>query len=296
MTHHFYLGVDGGATKCTVRLEDESGRLLGQETSGPANVRISVDQTWQSIYTALNKVLESNGLSLEDPNCQFHAGLGLAGCEVIEAYQDFQSRPHPFKTLVVAPDSHTACLGAHGGEDGSIIIAGTGVVGFQIQNNHTTKVGGFGFPQDDDGGGAWLGLQAVKMTLRCLDGRLPMTGLAKAVYTQFSENQNRLISWAGQANSTMFAELAPIVIKQSEVGDTMALNLLQEAALAINSIGDALHRARAHHDSVLFCSLIGSIAPFLEPYLSRELRSRLRPRKLSPEAGGVLLVRHHLAT
>ena len=52
MKQHLFIGVDGGATKSIVRVEDETGRLLGKEIGGPANIRLSVDQSWQSIHSA----------------------------------------------------------------------------------------------------------------------------------------------------------------------------------------------------------------------------------------------------
>lgn len=292
---HFFIGVDGGATKSTVRIEDDAGKLLGQEISGPANIRISVDQAWQSIHAALTTILRPLAISLDDSHHHFHAGMGLAGCEMPEAYQAFQERSHSFHTLIVSSDAHAACIGAHGGDDGAIIIAGTGVVGYQIQFGQTTKVAGWGFPHDDEGGGAWLGLRAVNVTLQWLDGRLPSSELAKRIYAHFAADLHRFISWTNRANSTAFAELAPLVIQCAATGDPVAIRLLQEAAHAVDHIAQALLVAQAG-SAPLPCSLVGSIATFLEPHLGMALRSRLRPCQLTPDMGAVLLVREYLAT
>lgn len=285
--------MDGGATKSIVRIEDETGVLLAQAQDGPANIRLSVEQAWQSIHGALQKALQPLQVSLNNKEHQFHVGMGLAGCEVKEAYQAFTQSPHDFTTLVVTSDSHTACLGAHQGEDGAIIIIGTGVVGLQIEAGKTTKVGGWGFPQDDEGGGAWLGLEAVKVALQWKDGRLPISGLATSVYEHFKDH-DQLVTWSNQANSTAFAELAPLVIAQAKLGDEVAVALLKRAAEEIDRVGDALQRAQTDPDANLPCSLIGSIAPFLEPHLNKTLRARLRPFMSSPDAGAVVLVRQFL--
>ncbi len=155
-----------GQQKCTVRVEDEAGRLLGRETSGQANIRLSVSHAWQSIYTALEKILLPLNIALRDKRFCFHAGMGIAGCEIPVAYQAFLNQAHSFTTLVVTSDAHTACLGAHGGNDGAIIIVGTGVVGFQVESQHTVKVGGWGFPHDDEIGACTRALHAVGMTLQ----------------------------------------------------------------------------------------------------------------------------------
>jgi glucosamine kinase len=327
MSQSFFIGVDGGASKCTVRLEDESGRVLGRESSGPANIRLSVQQTWQSIYAALEKILKPLAMKLEDKKYRWQVGMGLAGCEVTAAYQAFLEQPHCFETLVISSDAHTACLGAHAGKDGAIIIIGTGAVGFQVECGETTKVGGWGFPHDDEGGGAWLGLQAVKATLQALDGRSAVSELSKQVYAKFENDLDRFVAWANQANSTAFAELAPLVIQHSQAGDVFAQAIMQEAAHAIHRLSQALDEAQlgaqvnaqvdaqvdaqanieidaqvdmqvavlADAQSPLPYALIGGIAPFIQPYLNETLRSRILPCELTPDAGAVLLVRGYLA-
>ena len=288
MTKHFFIGVDGGATKCIVRVEDQAGQLLGRESAGPANIRISVEQAWQSIYAALKKILHPNAIQLENPQYHFHMGLGLAGCEILSSYDAFINTPHHFKTLKLTSDAHTACLGAHDGKDGTIIIAGTGVVGFQVSAKETHKIAGWGFPHDDEGGGAWMGLEAVKLTLQWLDERIVSSGLTQAIFAHFHEDINELVAWANQANSTAFAQLAPIVITENEKGDDAARTILQRAAHALDKIWVTL---QAKQKAELACALIGGISTYLQPYLSERLQERLISPKAPPDVGAVWLVK-----
>lgn len=288
MARSLFIGVDGGATKCIVRVEDEAGQLLGRESSGPANIRNSVEQAWQSIYSALDKILNPLSIKLTD-DYRWHVGMGLAGCEVASAYEEFLAQPHIFETLIITSDAHTACVGAHGGKDGAIIIIGTGVVGFQVESGETVKVGGWGFPHDDEGGGAWIGLQAVGLTLQALDGRSPTSALAQAIFAKFDEDLDEFVTWANQANSTAFAELAPLVVKQCQVGDAAAIEIMQKAAAEIDKVAYALD-----FQSEQKCCLIGGIAPFIEPFLDAKFRERISACQLPPDAGAILLVRDYL--
>lgn len=290
MSKHLFIGVDGGASKCVVRLEDEQGQLIGRETSGPATIRFSINQAWASIHAALNKILNSHGISLNDSHYKFHAGMGLAGCEIKEAYSAFLNQQHAFETLVVASDAKTACLGAHGGKDGAIIIVGTGLIGYQLEAGNVTRVGGFGFPHDDKGGGAWLGLKAIGLALQWYDKRVQSSGLAEAVYDYFHQDIDHLVTWANNASSTEFATLAALVIHQSKKGDTSAINLLKVSAKTVLHIGNTLCKAQ-QAVAPLPVALIGGIAPFLEPYLDVALRTRLRPSQLTPDQGAILLVK-----
>lgn len=296
MPEKLYIGVDGGATKCTVRVENEFGKPLGQAGSGPANIRLSVPQAWQSIEDALDKILKPLGIDKLSRDYELHAGMGLAGCEISHAYKAFITYPHRFMTLAVTNDAHTACLGAHAGRDGAMIIAGTGVVGYQIEDGQTAKVSGWGFPHDDIGSGAWLGLEAARITFQAQDGRIAPSGVANAVMAHFGNKLDRFVAWANQANSTAYAELAPVVIRQAKAGDDDAIVLLKTAAHALDAVGNALQVKRKDRSRTLPCAMVGGVAPFVQPYLSEALRSRLVACELPPEAGAILYAKKQLAS
>jgi glucosamine kinase len=288
-----FIGVDGGATKSKVRIENEEGNLLGQGLGGPANIRLSVDKSWESIYYALDEALKVSHIRLEDKNYRFHLGLGLAGCEMRGAMDEFLSRPHPFSSIQLTSDAHIACVGAHKGKEGSIIIVGTGAVGYQIQHGKSSRVSGWGFPHDDEGGGAWLGLEAARQTFQWLDHRSEKSPLVEDVYAFFNNDQERFINWANQANSSEFARLAPLVINHSQQEEIAAIRLMKKAAHAIDRIGVALFKAQIG-DQPLPCSLFGGIAPFIEPWLNNELRACLVPRQADASIGAILMVRHQV--
>jgi glucosamine kinase len=288
VTKDIFIGIDGGGTKTKVRVEHSDGQLIGQAVSGPSNIRLSVDKAWQSIYHAISEVLNSAAISLEDKNYHFHVGMGLAGCEVADIRHDFLSRPHPFTTLELNSDAHTACVGAHGGKEGAIIIVGTGVVGYQIQAGKGTKVSGWGFPHDDEGGGAWLGLEAVRLTFQWIDHRTERSPLVEDIFSYFNSSLEQFVSWSNRANSTEFAKLAPLVINHSQQEEIAAVRLMKKAAHAIDRVGVALAKTQT---KPLQCSLFGGIAPFLEPWLSDELRETLVAREGDANVGAVLMVR-----
>lgn len=283
MIDKIYVGVDGGATKSIISIADVEGNILGRCIGASANIRISVPKTWDAILTNVNKILKDCDLHLQD--LSIHAVMGLAGVEIQDARAQFLATPHPFHTLQLTSDAHIACIGAHAGDDGSIIVVGTGVVGYQIAATKVAKVSGWGFPHDDIGGGAWLGLEAVKLTLQSLDGRETTSALTQAIYQHFDNNLTELVLWANLANSTNFAELAPLVIHAAANNDQAAINLLKKAAHAIEKVWLALG------NTAIPCALVGGVAPFLQSYLSHELQNKLVTCKMSPDAGAILMAR-----
>jgi glucosamine kinase len=288
LTQDIFIGIDGGATKTIARAENAHGELLGQGQGGPANIRLSVENSWQSIHNALNQALAPAGLRLDDDRHRFFCGAGLAGTEVPSACERFLNTPHPFARLMLKSDGYTSCLGAHGGSDGAMIAIGTGTVGYQIEAGKEYKVGGWGFPHGDEGSGAWLGLEAVRLTLQWLDGRGEPSPLLEAVYTKFDHDLIRLVIWANEANATQFAQIAPLVIEQVKLQTPLALTLIHNAAREIDRLAAAL--AAQSVDKALPCSLLGGLASFIEPWLSEPLRKRLVPCKLDAVHGAVLMI------
>ena len=288
-----FLGVDGGASKCIVRLEDAAGLCLGQGMGGSANIRLSPEQTWHAIQHALSQALLPLNISLSEAIPHIHAGMGLAGCEMQDALSEFlHSAPH-FKTLKVVTDAHIACLGAHSGQNGSIIIAGTGVVAYQLEQNKSTRVGGWGFPHDDLGGGAWLGLQAMKQCLQWKDGRRSVSKIAQVIDQHFQSDFVSMVAFANEANSTKFATLAPDVIREALAGDADSINIMKKAASYLDVLSEALIRKQTNTDIPLPCALIGGVATHLRPYLSPATQAHLVEAKLPPESGAILMIRNN---
>jgi glucosamine kinase len=295
MAENIFIGVDGGATKCKARIEDEAGNLIGQAVGGLANIRLSVETSWLSIYESIEAVLTPLNISLHDQHYQFHIALGLAGCEVPQARASFLAKSHPFASLYLTSDAHVACVGAHAGADGAIIIVGTGVVGYQVHNGASSKVGGWGFPHDDEGGGAWLGLEAARLTFQWLDGRGVVSPLLEEVFAYFKNDLNQFSTWANSATSNEFAKLAPLVVNHSLKEDALAHQLMRQAARAVNSVAAALEKHHVENALALPCCLFGGIAPFIEPWLAPELRARLMSRQGDANSGAILMARELLA-
>ena len=54
-----------------------------------------------------------------------HAAIGLAGLGRRGAEATLNKITHPFASVTFISDGMAACLGAHSGADGAIVVAGT---------------------------------------------------------------------------------------------------------------------------------------------------------------------------
>ena len=287
---NYFVGVDGGGSKSRLRIEDEQGHVLAETMAGPGSIRLSVEKSWDAINSAFNKALKI--ANLNPAECRFHAGMGLAGCEIPEAYKQFVDTPHSFATLELQSDAHAACLGAHNGNDGAIIIIGTGSIGYAIHGEEIIRVGGWGFPQGDEGSGAWLGLEAVRLALHWIDNRIEETPLLKSLFDEFNSNIPQFISWTNHAKSTDFARFAPLVIQHSHLQDPLAIKLMAEGARNIEEIAKAMTH-KNHGQPFLIC-LFGGLAPHIEPWLSEAARKQIKPRILGATEGAVIMIKQKM--
>ena len=280
-----YLGIDGGGTRCRARIEDENGRILGEASSGPATTRIGLDKAWRSITEATEAAAARAGLTRED-FARMHAGIGLAGLGRRGAEAALKDIAHPFASIVFISDGLAACLGAHSGADGAIVVAGTGSVGVGLSEGREIRIAGYGFPVSDEGSGADIGLQVVRLALRAADGRAEMTPLLAEVLGAFDRDPYQAVAWSEEARATDYAALAPIVIQHASQGDPVGRRIIERAA---DAIGDLLDIFLAR--GITRLSLVGGLADAITPWLTPDLRARLRPPDADAAAGALLVAR-----
>ena len=284
----YFLGVDGGGTGCRARVEDEAGTVLGQGLSGPATTRLGIDEAWASIARAYNAAIEEAGFGTAE-TAQIHAGVGLAGIGRKGALEALRAIAHPFAGIDFVSDGVGACLGAHSGLDGAIVIAGTGSIGLGFVEGRDLRVGGYGFPISDEGSGADLGLRVVQLALRAHDGRHERTALLAEVMQRFQNDPMDAVAWMDRATATDYAALAPMVMRHADQGDPVGRRIVQSAAEQIDTFVRVLFEQGAPR-----VTLLGGLSSPLEPWLSPDVRRRLKPADGDAVSGAIILARKSL--
>ncbi len=273
-----FLGVDGGGTTCRARLCTSSGAPLGEATAGPANIRFGLEQSFSAVLHAAAKCLGQAGLALNEVH-GITACLALAGASEPTELSAAQRHDHPFRKAVVTTDAHAACIGAHRGQDGGVIVIGTGTIGWAELDGRQHRVGGWGPPISDEGSGAWLGMEAIRRVLWAHDGRIAWTDLLRSLFVvRFQSDPHGIVRWTHQASPRDFAALAPQVVEHALRHDPVGVELIRAAAMHIDALAMRLVALGAER-----VALTGGLAPFIEPRLSDETK-----RHLVPPAGDAL--------
>ena len=126
-----------------------------------------------------------------------------------------------------------------------------------------------GFPAGDEGSGADLGLQAIRLTQQALDGRRDASALTEAILQHVGGSRDTLLEWSGRANQNTYASCAPLVFAAAPA-DACAQGLV---TLALDSLC-AIAQALDPHERLPLV-VAGSIGQQLMARLPRSLTHRL---------------------
>lgn len=281
----FYLGIDAGGTHTRARLVTDEGETLGTGEAGPANTRIGLDNAIREVEAAAGAAIAAAGLP-ESELANVYAGLGISGLNRRGALDGLRAHEFPFASIGFASDAAIACLGAHAGGDGGVVILGTGSIGFARVEGETIIVGGYGFPISDEGSGADLGLHAIRQSLWARDKRIPHSPMTRAILEHFSDSAGEIVTWMDSATATDYAVFSPLVMDFASKGDSVAEPIVQDAAGAVDRLIRTLFERGAPH-----CCLMGGLAEPLHEWLAPGLRKRLRAPLGDSLDGAVLLAR-----
>jgi glucosamine kinase len=263
------LGVDGGGTQSRARLCAYSGTLLAEAVSGPANLRLGTEVSFSSVLDAARQCVDRAGLARQNLS-RIVACLALAGASEPGHLDAAKRCRHPFRAAVITTDAHAACIGAHEGRDGGVIIVGTGTVAWALIKEKTHRIGGWGLPISDEGSGAWIGCEALRRVLWAHDGRIAWTPLLRDLFADFSNDPHAIVGWTATASPREFGVFAPRIAEHAGRGDPAAAELMQTAAAHIDSLAARLTSLGAAQ-----LALVGGLAEALQPWLAIQTKSRL---------------------
>ncbi|OUR79080.1 hypothetical protein A9Q83_05725 [Alphaproteobacteria bacterium 46_93_T64] len=267
-TGTLFVGLDCGGTQCRARLTDSSGKRLGEGAAGPANALLGMDVVFAEIKRAVAGALKQADMS-DVPFHNIHAGIGMAGLCSPEAKAAFDAYTHIFKTTRAETDAHIAQLGAFGGNDGAILIIGTGSCGYAVVREQTFVRGGHGFLISDHASGAYLGRMALRRAVQGAENILPRTSLCDAILSEFDYSVVKIIDWAKTARPTDYGAFVPRIFELSGQDD-LAVELIEHTVKEVELLVKSLLDVGAN--SVV---LVGGMAEPLMPWLSEQIKSVL---------------------
>jgi glucosamine kinase len=193
----YYLGVDGGGTNCRIRLAGEDLATLGEATIREAsNLQIEAGAAaYQSIGKGVEQALQQAGLG-RDVLKSTYACFCMAGGRSETARDAFAARQWPFAAVKVYDDIDAAHAGALGGEEGAVIIAGTGSAALAIVGGKRHQCGGWGFHVGDQMSGAILGRELLRRAYEAREGLVEGSALTEAALDRLGGDLQIIMDWS----------------------------------------------------------------------------------------------------
>jgi glucosamine kinase len=308
----YYLGVDGGGTNCRIRLADENLVTLAEVKNGRSNLQIDGGEpAYKAILDGTRDVFETAGLDYAE-TANTYACFGMAGGRMDSARADFAARAWPFAGVKVYDDIDIAHAGALGGEEGGVVIIGTGSAAMSIVGGTRYQAGGWGFHIGDQMSGAILGRELVRYTVEANDGLVEGSPLTAAVTAALGGDNQAIMTWSfgtemdlkllsrdgsegcddaliGRAPGE-FGRLMPLYSDYLDKNDPVALKLLD---IQMGYIDTYVRWFQGHGAQVM--SIVGGLGQRLFPRLQDRHGDFVALPKFEPLHGAIILAKQNFS-
>jgi glucosamine kinase len=222
-----WLGIDVGASSTKWAIWDGQDLLTGQ--SAPFGHLLSKKQREE--HQGLKNLLEVTvpygpkgvvagitGLSTEAANW-----LAL---ELVGAYALPPAQIHLMDDMQLAYKAHFAP------GEGILVYSGTGSIAYHITTEgQVVRSGGYGYLIGDEGGGFWIGQQALRYLMHVYEQPVQDSLLVQMLHAEIGSTWPEIRQYVYAGGRTAVAKLAPIVAKAAS--DPTAGKILQQAGLEL---------------------------------------------------------------
>ncbi len=229
------LGIHGNATKSVAILADETGAVLARREGAALNGS-GFDAGARVIFILVNRCCEDARCTPADLASVVIARPGVEREEDASRFREtvtalFTKNNVKLLSVTVEPDWRAVLEGAFDGSDGVVIVAGadTIVVG-KTPRGQVVRVGGWGRLLGDEGGGFYIGREALVAVTHECEQRGTSGRLRDVLGQKFHFDTREHILSAVYQEKFDIASIAPLVIDTAAHNDLVAQRILDRAA------------------------------------------------------------------
>lgn len=297
------IGIDGGGTRTRAILK-RGDEILSQTTVGTTRVgSVGVGESCERLLTIITDLCDQAELDTSEVDIVV---AGLAGVWLDE---EKQRSTHLLKTLartqniplsdvIITSDAEIAVEGAFGGNNGIVLIVGTGSIAIgKIGKDKFVRCGGWGIELDDEGSGAWIGREGLTAVVRALDGRgkpTMLTNMLADFNPLIDINNPRTIVKAYAERTFEYQMLTPTVMRCAELGDEVCMDIINRSSLHLVELLNALfpYFKSNQVDVALLGGIVESkslLGRMLESEIRKDKRYRIVKPLGTPLDGAILI-------
>jgi glucosamine kinase len=296
-----FLGIDGGGSKTSCLIGDETSILGSGSAAGSNLVRVGETQAREALATAIRQAC---AVAQVVPSQIQRVCVGLAGAarpEIRDRVLQIVSELIPGDVEVVG-DIVIVLQAAFSDGLGVIVIAGTGSIAYgRNSEGDTARAGGWGFAISDEGSGHWIGRSFVAAAIRACDEGEDQNprALESLMKSWRLETREQLIPAANATPPPDFAALFPMVLSLADSGDPIAREVLLQAGTELAKLAGTVIRRlfpQSHSVPVAMSGGVFGSSALVRQVFYNNLRSAhpeaaINPSVIEPVRGALELAR-----
>ena len=238
------LGIDCGGSHTAVSVGNQHGRVLARaEGPGSAMRPGGAERSAAVILDVARRAAVQAKVTLP-------AAVALVGAAGAGRAPEQEALAEALRAAGVADrvdvrgDTEIALAAAFGDGPGILINAGTGSIAHaRGADGQLHRAGGHGWQLGDEGGGYWMGRRALAAAARAHDGLEESSTLLERLLVALGlQTFDDLIRWTATATPAQVAALAPHVLNAAREGETVAQQIVDEAAAELSQLVRVLMR------------------------------------------------------
>ncbi len=268
-----YLSLDVGGSKTSAVLYDENGIALNKIITKSAHV---LQNDREVVIERLKETLQI----VDDINTVIVLGYAGYGKDVSvrRKIEDVCNEAFNEYKFYIVSDAMLGLKSSLNGQDGIMVIVGTGSIGLAIKDNEQFRCGGFGFKLEDEGSGYWIAHESLKVFCKMIDGRLEKTILYDEVIKFFNlENEYDIIGVIHNKDIDvrgLVSSFCKVVFELSKKGEINCQRIIEEASIHVSLLINTL---ASRFEKPVLATGIGSVIEHGEGFFNL-VKNRLNNR------------------
>lgn len=245
----YAFGVDGGASNSRAVLTTLQGEVLHTVNGPGVNYHeCGAQNAVSTLYRLFQNCLESARAKPDECKGLCFGLSGIGREHDHNVMTPVLNQKFPPGSYILTSDAEIALSGGSLSDQGILVIAGTGSMVYgKSESGVTARAGGYGALLSDEGSGYRIGMEALRAVIHEAEGLSIPTVLTKKIFESMNfRGMDDLVQWANSPNASKdkIASLAPLVIKASDEGDSVAEDILysqaDQLALRVESVYNRL--------------------------------------------------------
>jgi N-acetylglucosamine kinase-like BadF-type ATPase len=235
------VGVDAGGTSTVAALSKDGEFIREVQGRGGNATTLGVDDAADVIITTIRDVLAG-----DSAGAIYIGAAGAGRKRIADQVRELIGSAFRGASVVVGDDAAIAFRAAIPDGDGAVLIAGTGSTAYAERGEQSQRVGGLGYLAGDEGSAFWIGMQAVKLYGRVLDGRAnrdETTDLVARVLDVTDRDGYIAALYDRVLDPAQIAALAPSIIAFGGKGNRASTKIVQQAAQELGDLVKAALRS-----------------------------------------------------